>query len=218
MKITIVYDNTSLHPDLKIDWGFACFIEHENHSILFDTGTKGWILLDNMNKLGINPNTADVIFISHSHSDHMGGLPAVLKENFKAKIYLPITTNEVLNDSRFFKFDEPTNITKDIITSGLLGCEEQRRLVEQSLFLRSNKGLVVLAGCSHPGVGKILERSSEFGKTYALIGGFHGFQDFKLLEEIEIVCPTHCTRHIDKIRSLYPKKYIKGGVGAVINL
>ncbi|MCK4877346.1 MAG: MBL fold metallo-hydrolase, partial [Candidatus Heimdallarchaeota archaeon] len=156
--------------------------------------------------------------ISHSHSDHMGGLPAVLKENHKARIYLPIKNKEVTIGGRFLKLNEPTNIKEDVIASGLLKCEEQRGLVEQSLFLKCEKGIVVIAGCSHPSVRKILERAKEFGKIFALIGGLHGFKEFELLEGIEKVCPTHCTKHIDKIKSLYPEKYIKGGVGAIINL
>ncbi|MCE7748139.1 MAG: MBL fold metallo-hydrolase, partial [Candidatus Heimdallarchaeota archaeon] len=39
MKITIVYDNTSLRDDLEADWGFSCYIEHLGTNILFDTGT-----------------------------------------------------------------------------------------------------------------------------------------------------------------------------------
>ena len=101
MKLSIVYDNTSLRPDLKADWGFSCFIEYKNYNILFDTGSKGRILLANAHKLGISLSTADIVFISHSHSDHMGGLPAVLKENHKARIYLTITNKEVTIGGRF---------------------------------------------------------------------------------------------------------------------
>jgi 7,8-dihydropterin-6-yl-methyl-4-(beta-D-ribofuranosyl)aminobenzene 5'-phosphate synthase len=77
---------------------------------------------------------------------------------------------------------------------------------------------VVIVGCSHPGVGDILKAASQFGKVYALIGGFHGFSQFELLKEIELICPTHCTQYKSKIKSLYPEKYIEGGIGKIIEI
>lgn len=218
MKITIVYDNTSLKDGLKADWGFACYIEHLGTNILFDTGTKSNILLDNMQKLNIDPSEADIVFISHKHSDHMGGLLTIMKLNKKAKIYVPVQLAESLDDGRLYKLDKATHITETIISSGLLESEGRRGLLEQSLFLETQKGLVVIAGCSHSGVKQILEKCKEFGEPYALIGGLHGFNEFEILEDLKVVCPTHCTKHINKIRNLYPEKYVKGGVGAIITL
>ena len=56
MKLTIVYDNTIYKKaiGLKSDWGFACLVKTKKDMILFDTGAKGDILLDNMKKLGID--------------------------------------------------------------------------------------------------------------------------------------------------------------------
>jgi len=218
LKITIVYDNTSYLKGLKADWGFSCFIEFKGTNILFDTGTKKEILLYNMCKLNIDPTSADIIFISHSHRDHMGGLSAILESNRKAKTHIPIDIPKSLDPARTFKLEEPTKLTDHIITSGLLTCEERKELVEQSLFFKSDKGLVIIAGCSHPSVRKILERSKQYGKPFALIGGLHGFKEFELLKELDLVCPTHCTKHIKKIRKLFPSKYIDGGVGQVIDI
>ena len=67
MKITIVYDNVVSRPDLAADWGFACLVETEGHTLLFDTGAKGTILLGNMEKLNIDPSIIDAVFISHNH-------------------------------------------------------------------------------------------------------------------------------------------------------
>ena len=218
LKITIVYDNTSLNPKLKADWGFACFINYFDKKILFDTGTKSKILLDNMQKLNLNPNEVDMIIISHKHGDHMGGLLSVMELNKKAQIYLPVELDSSLDDGRLHKLDKATEITQGIITSGLLECEERVGLLEQSLFLETPKGLVIIAGCSHSGVKQIVEKSRGFGKPYALIGGLHGFAEFDILKDLAFVCPTHCTKYIEKIRKLHPNKYIKGGVGAIIEL
>jgi len=71
---------------------------------------------------------------------------------------------------------------------------------------------------SHPGVKSILRAASQFGKTEALIGGLHGFSDFDVIKDLKLICPTHCTQFKSQIRSLYPEKYVKGGVGKVIEI
>ena len=47
--------------------------------ILFDTGQSGKPILYNMGKLGLNPKEIDMIFLSHCHYDHTGGLVEILK-------------------------------------------------------------------------------------------------------------------------------------------
>ncbi|TSA55441.1 MAG: MBL fold metallo-hydrolase, partial [Planctomycetaceae bacterium] len=89
---------------------------------------------------------------------------------------------------------------------------------EQSMAIKTETGVVVIAGCSHPGVETILESASQFGKVCALIGGLHGFDDFDILMDLDLVCPTHCTKHIKEIKSLYPEKCIDGGVGKIISI
>jgi 7,8-dihydropterin-6-yl-methyl-4-(beta-D-ribofuranosyl)aminobenzene 5'-phosphate synthase len=79
MKITIIYDNTAFSKNLTPDWGFSCLVEAYDRKILFDTGAKGSILFDNMKKLDIDPSEIDMVFISHDHWDHTGGLPDFLK-------------------------------------------------------------------------------------------------------------------------------------------
>jgi len=78
--------------------------------------------------------------------------------------------------------------------------------------------LVVIAGCSHSGVKNILKAASQWGRVYALIGGLHGFKDFDLLIDLELVCATHCTQFKSEIKSRYPEKYIRGGAGKIIEL
>lgn len=47
--------------------------------LLFDTGTNGHDLLNNMQVLNIDPDTIDAAMISHKHHDHSGGLPQLLE-------------------------------------------------------------------------------------------------------------------------------------------
>ena len=86
---------------------------------------------------------------------------------------------------------------------------------EQSLAIKTEKGLVLIIGCGHPGVSNIMDSVSQFGNIFAIIGGLHGFKEFEVLENIEQVCSSHCTKHKKKIKMLYPEKYIEGGVGEI---
>jgi 7,8-dihydropterin-6-yl-methyl-4-(beta-D-ribofuranosyl)aminobenzene 5'-phosphate synthase len=46
--------------------------------ILFDAGQSGKPILYNMEKMGLNPKEIDMIFLSHCHYDHSGGLVEIL--------------------------------------------------------------------------------------------------------------------------------------------
>ena len=208
MTITIVYDNTAFRKDLQSDWGFAVLIEAENApKILFDAGASGEILLSNMEKLKIDPFSIDEVFISHLHSDHTGGLSEFLKVNSEVKkIYTPSSLglkNEVI-------LKKPKMIHDKIFSTGEL------EKIEQSMGIQTNKGIVLIVGCSHPYMGHILDAAGKFGKIYGVIGGMHGFSHFELFDDLELICPTHCTQHKTKIKKLYPQKYIEGGAGKII--
>jgi len=213
MKITIIYDNTVYKQGLKSDWGFACYVEAENApQILFDTGANGKILLSNMKKLGIDPVSIKTVFISHSHYDHTGGLSTFLNANRAVDVYVPNSFRGVRGARNVICVGEPMEIHRNIFSTGELSG------IEQSMVVKTKKGLVVIDGCSHPGVESILEAAEKHGNVHSLIGGLHGFNDFKLLEKVEFVCPTHCTQHIKEIKNLYPEKYIEGGAGRIIEI
>ncbi|MCK4445796.1 MAG: MBL fold metallo-hydrolase [Candidatus Marinimicrobia bacterium] len=211
MKITIIYDNTVFQRGLKSDWGFSCFVEVYGKKILFDTGANSAILLDNMKRLNIKPTEVEEVFISHYHWDHTGGLSDFLKVN-PVKVYIPSSFKKpgIAHDVVVVK--KSITISENIFSTGEL------RKIEQSLVIKTEKGVVVVAGCSHSGVENILKAASQFGKPYALIGGLHGFNDFDLVKDLTLICPTHCTQHISEIKSLYPDKYISGGAGKVIEI
>jgi len=212
MKITIIYDNETWKEGLKTDWGFSCLVEVYDKKILFDTGANGSILLHNMQRLNIDPTIIEEVFISHAHGDHTGGLPDLLRINNAVKVYIPFSCPEPPGASEVVRVKEPFKIHENIFSSGALNS------IEQSLVVKTQKGLAVIVGCSHPGVKNILKAASQFGKPYAIIGGLHGFSDFNLVKDLEFICPTHCTQFKSKIELLYPKKYVGGGVGKVIEI
>ena len=210
--MTILYDNTVFKEGLRSDWGFSCLIEAHNRTILFDTGSNGSILLENMKKLKIQPSSIDEVFISHAHFDHIGGLSAFLNENNQVNVYVPVSFRGVRNAKKAIHVDKPLELYENFFSTGEL--ED----IEQSMAVKTDKGIVLVVGCSHPAMKNILEAASQFGKIYAIIGGLHGFDEYELFKNLDVICPTHCTQHIAEIKTHYPEKYIEGGVGKIINL
>ena len=212
MKITILYDNTLFQNNLKPDWGFSCLAEAHGRTILFDTGANGDILLENMEKLNIQPSSVDDVFISHAHFDHIGGLSAFLNRNSKVTVFVPVSLRGVRNAKKVIHVDKPMTLYENFYSTGEL--EE----IEQSMAVKTAKGLVLIVGCSHPDMKNIMDTASQFGKIYAIIGGLHGFDDYELFKNLDAICPTHCTQHIAEIKALYPEKVMDGGVGKIIEL
>ena len=209
MKITIVYDNTTTKKGMIEDWGWSCLIETDKRNILFDTGGNGKILLENLVNLNIDPKSIDDVVISHPDFDHIGGLSTFLYSNQDAIVHIPISFRGIRYPNKVKFYDKPTKIYENIFLTG----ELDKR--EQSLVIKNEKGLVLIIGCGHPGVRKIIDSVSKFGSVYAIIGGLHGFNEFDILENIEKICPAHCTKYKEKIKMLYPDKYIEGGVGEI---
>jgi len=212
MKVTIVYDNTAFREDLEADWGFSALVEVENTpKILFDTGTEGRILLDNMKKLEIDPASIDEVFISHAHFDHTGGISEFLKFNQRAKFYVPPSFSGPRN-REVIPIPKAGKIHENVFSTGELDG------IEQSMGVITGKGIMVIDGCSHPYMGHILDAARQFGQVYGIIGGLHGFSEFELFRDLELICPTHCTQHKAELKKLYPEKYIEGGAGRVIEI
>ena len=213
MKITLVYDNTVCKEGLAADWGFSCLVEVSRPigtRILFDTGTNGPILLSNMEKLNIDPATISEVFISHAHFDHTGGLSAFLDVRSEIEVYVPVSFKGVRGAKRVISVSKPLNIHENVFSTGELDH------IEQSMAVKTDKGIVLIVGCSHPRMARILKAASQFGKVYAIIGGMHEFSEFELFKDLELICPCHCTQYKAQIKSLYPDKYIDGGAGKII--
>jgi 7,8-dihydropterin-6-yl-methyl-4-(beta-D-ribofuranosyl)aminobenzene 5'-phosphate synthase len=212
-KITVVYDNEALVEGLEADWGFSCFIEGNGTSkVLFDSGSRGTILLNNLELLGIDPASIEFIIISHGHTDHTGGLAAIVDLAKNATLCVPSTLHLGFPAKNVIKVKGPVQIRYGIYSTGVLDG------IEQALVLSGATGIYVIAGCSHPGVGKILNAASRFGHVEGIIGGFHGFNDFGKLNNLSIVCPCHCTQYKKEIAHIFPGKFIKCGTGLVIEL
>jgi len=208
MKVTIVYDNEVSQPGLEAGWGFSALIEVENApTILFDAGADGATLLHNMKKLGINPRDIGTIVISHAHGDHTGGLRAILEVNREAEIYVPASSGARIPGRKVTMVTESIQISEKVFSTGEL------KGLEQSLALKTSKGVVVVVGCSHPGVSEIIHAASHFGKVYGIIGGLHGCHSYDRLRGLSLICPCHCTQYKSEISRLFPKQHVACGAG-----
>ena len=213
MKVTIIYDNEVYKEGLTADWGFSCLVESENiPTILFDTGANGSILLSNMEKLNIDTVSIDEVFISHPHFDHIGGLSAFLNVRNQVRVYVPVSLRGVRSAKEVIYVSEPVKIHENVFSTGELDG------IEQSMVVKTDKGIVLIVGCSHPKMSHILKAASQFGNVYAIAGGMHGFSEFELFKDLDLICPAHCTTHKAQIKSRYPDKYVGAGAGKVIEI
>lgn len=197
MKITVVYDNETLIPGCRGSHGFSAFIEYHDKHILFDAGWNGKILLDNLKKFNIDPAKLDIIFLSHQHWDHIGGLSILLEfvNNpliVVPKSFTPHFKNEISKYGELMETEKPLEVIPGLYTSGEL--ESNIGIKEQSMGIKtSDGGIIILAGCSHPEVPRIYEVLAKFGPAKAIIGGFHGFKNLDFFRKFELVIPCHCT-------------------------
>lgn len=232
MSITVIYDNNPYTEGLATAWGFSCFIRGAQKTILFDTGGNGSILLANMKGLDINPEEIVVVVLSHIHGDHVGGLERFLERNKKVSVYLPksfprgFTENLRSSGIKIVEVHDTSRICDGVYTTGELGAA----IKEQSLIVHTTQGIIVITGCAHPGIIRILKRAKDLIKDDILLvmGGFHlGGTSKGDLEKIilsfrtlgvKYVAPCHCSGDLARqmFKEEYRDGYIHVGVGRVI--
>lgn len=231
--MTIVFDNYNRnYPQLRSLWGFSAYLEA--HRLLFDTGSNGRVLLENMKALDIDPKEIEYLFISHAHWDHIGGLDSILEANPNITLFVPESLSKhlikdlhTLAKEVIVTTNKPQNLFGMLYASGLLG----DKTPEQSLIIDGEKP-VVLTGCGHYGIENIVNRASEIihKPIHLAVGGFHLMHsDQKQILEtilelkksgVQFVCPTHCTgdQAIEMFAQSFGDHYIQGGIGAHIKI
>lgn len=87
MKIVTLLENTAVSEKFLNKHGLSFYVETEKHKIIVDMGPD-ISFIENAEKLGVDISEVDTVFLSHGHNDHGGGLPYLIENNKKAKIYI----------------------------------------------------------------------------------------------------------------------------------
>ena len=209
-------------------------MEWEGKTLIFDTGGQGQRLLSHMEILGKDPEEIDVVFLSHIHGDHTGGLRELALHNPYLEVYIPKSFPMGFDEAavgrgcRVMRISSPREIFPGVFSTGEMGIWTK----EHSLIFDAEKGTIVLTGCAHPGIMGVIKRAKSLIATRIClaVGGYHLFsahewEIMKIIEAfkdigVERVCPCHCTGDsaIGLFRESYGEKYIEGGAGRVIRL
>jgi 7,8-dihydropterin-6-yl-methyl-4-(beta-D-ribofuranosyl)aminobenzene 5'-phosphate synthase len=233
LTITIVYDNNAFDERLETAWGFSALVTYRGHTLLFDTGGDGPMLMRNMDALRIESSQIQSVLLSHAHGDHTGGLVALLENGARPTVFVPPSFAATFLN-QVARTPEVVNVTPGLsIAAGMFSTGEMGRdTPEQALVIDSAQGLVVITGCAHPGIVEIVRQArSLFNKpVHLVLGGFHLggkskaeidaiLRDFRQLG-VEQVAPCHCTgdQAISMFAAEYGEDFIRAGVGKMIVL
>ncbi len=191
LTVLPLIDYYTSNPELMGEPGVSYLIQTDHNTILFDVGfnqeeTDPSPLQHNMKQLGVAIQDFDTIVISHNHPDHVGGFEFMDRTTFSLgneqmdltgkRVFTPIPmTYPGLNP---ICSKEPAIIGPGVVTIGTI----PRQLFiagwteEQALAVNvEGKGIVLIVGCGHQTVQKILERTEQIFSEpiYGIIGGLH---------------------------------------------
>jgi 7,8-dihydropterin-6-yl-methyl-4-(beta-D-ribofuranosyl)aminobenzene 5'-phosphate synthase len=216
MKIYTLLENTKSDKALTHKHGLSLYIETGSKKILFDTGPDHRFI-DNAQKLDIDLSHVDLVFLSHGHADHGGGIPAFQEINKKARIILsqsamnPFYARLPLGLSKYIglpkkgmdtdrfefisldrKIDENIHVFTRFTQNGFVPKGNKSLKVktahgqkipddfshEIALLIAENDTRVLFTGCSHSGVGNMVEtvlKRTGLDRIDRVMGGFHLF-------------------------------------------
>ncbi len=220
MHLLVLNDNAPSKGFLN-DWGWSLLVAGRTR-FLFDADTRGGILLNNAGVLGVSLRGLDFAVLSHWHYDHYGGLSLVGELNPGIPLYAP-PGNGTMVRQWGFRVREVTKVGEietEVWSSGPLNG------FEQAVGVETPSGLVVIVGCSHPGVDRLTRAVLEvsgYEKAHLVIGGFH-YPSARTLDRLselaEFIAPAHCSGDDAKayVRKKYPEKFVEVRTGSVIEL
>jgi len=171
--------------------GVSYLVRADDTTILFDLGFNQQgehpsPLLRNMQALGVEVAEIDALVISHAHEDHVGGVSHMLGHTFALSgrpvdlhgipAYVPVPLSNPT--AQVTVVDGPRIIAPGVASMGPI----PRQLFflgwtpEQSLAVNlEGKGLVLIIGCGHPTLQRIVERAEMLfdEPIYGVVGGLH---------------------------------------------
>lgn len=244
ISFTILYNDVQLNDQFIGDQGFSCLMKIGEHSYLFDGGRIEDYLERNAERLDIDYSKIEFIFLSHLHSDHIGGLPGIIEKCNRPVLYLPLTfPNNQTTRGRSYVTEKLKQIKKSVedvthikhpgllrdcfYSTGMLEAETY----EQALIINTTNGIIVITGCSHPEILEIVKRAKSLLKkeVYFILGGFHlAIMDSQQVKNIacelrsltKYIAPCHCTgiKAQQIFKEIFKEDYIEIKVGMTFKL
>jgi 7,8-dihydropterin-6-yl-methyl-4-(beta-D-ribofuranosyl)aminobenzene 5'-phosphate synthase len=228
---TLIENRPGSHHSLTTEHGISFLVEHQGHTVLFDTGQSG-AFVDNAAILRRDLSKVEHVVLSHGHYDHTNGLPRLLEHWDRATTPLPPLHVHprffdpklaVSGPSRTYigpswdrpwcernglpvefvddsggelvpgvhivtgfdrthpkEVNNPRFVVARTDSAGQAHSDGSAPEIddfrdEVCLVIETGRGLVVLVGCSHPGIMNMLDtvRARFTQPLYAVLGGTH---------------------------------------------
>jgi 7,8-dihydropterin-6-yl-methyl-4-(beta-D-ribofuranosyl)aminobenzene 5'-phosphate synthase len=136
-------------------------------------------------------------------------------------------------EGKFVTVEAPLEVAPGMhlisLVSETVGTKELREL---SMAIETPQGMVVVAGCSHPGIERIVEAAKSIDRNVHMVfGGFHlpAATDKDIAQiaaalhdrlEVALIAPGHCTGEpaFYLFKRTWKDRYKYAGVGSVIGL
>ena len=171
--------------------GVSYLIKTGETSILFDVGfnkegKSPSPFQHNMKKLEISTDDFDTVFISHNHLDHVGGMKNQKKKTFSlGDDPIDLSDKEIFTPIPMTYQGENTQCNPDpfVLKNGVASIGAisnfdffMGRIDEQAIAVNvEGKGIVIIVGCGHQGMKRIIERTEALFEEpiYGIVGGLH---------------------------------------------
>lgn len=255
--IRLLTENLASDMVWLAEWGFSAWIEYGETRILFDTGYSD-VYCRNAAHAGIDLNSVDVLALSHLHRDHTRGLlfhpftarktlvthPRVLTDVLDTKDETKIADYKAIQKRLADDFNVKAVTEPHALADGAFFLGEVPRVTtfergtffedpmpdDTALAFRTEKGAVVVSGCSHAGICNICEYAKEVTgqPLHAVIGGFHLLHsedppvdatiDYFKREAPEILMPVHCVDFDIQAKFQTTFGYTRAGAGSLIEI
>jgi 7,8-dihydropterin-6-yl-methyl-4-(beta-D-ribofuranosyl)aminobenzene 5'-phosphate synthase len=196
LEILPLYENAALDEDYQTGHGVSYLVRTDQTALLMDLGmnetnSSPSVLENNMQKLGLTWDDINIIFISHNHPDHTGGVawwqkgslsPGLTQPDWTGKsVYVPVKlaypglSPQVSSQAQA--------IAPGLATLGVLPFQEVSVFAlinpvgyEQTLAVNvQGQGIVLITGCGHPGLQAIVTRAEALldQPVIGIVGGLH---------------------------------------------